>query len=396
MDVKRFLDAVDADFFTGVPDSQLKPLCDCLRERYGTDEQHHIVAANEGNAAALAAGYYLSTGRVPVVYLQNSGLGNIVNPVASLLNEKVYGIPCLFIVGWRGEPGVHDEPQHAFQGEITLTLLNELDIEACVIDRETTEEQVQAQMDAYRVLFAQGKQAAFVVRKGALVYEGTTAYANTYPLSREEAIGCIVDAAETAEESFAATQPGVPNTAQADCIVCTTGKASRELYEVREGRGQSHGCDFLTVGSMGHSSSIALGIALQKNDRRVWCIDGDGAALMHLGAMAVMGASQPKNLIHIVLNNEAHESVGGMPTAMAAKRMDLPGMARACGYLSAVSVDTAQGLKEALAAAKAGRRLAFIEVKCALGARADLGRPKEPPAQNRAALMAHLKNKTPR
>ena len=396
MRVEELLNIAGAEFFTGVPDSQLKPLCDCLRERYGTDAQHHIVAANEGNAAALAAGYYLSTGRVPVVYLQNSGLGNIVNPVASLLNEKVYGIPCLFIVGWRGEPGVHDEPQHAFQGEITLTLLNELDIEACVIDRETTEEQVQAQMDAYRVLFAQGKQAAFVVRKGALVYEGTTAYANTYPLSREEAIGCIVDAAETAEESFAATQPGVPNTAQADCIVCTTGKASRELYEVREGRGQSHGCDFLTVGSMGHSSSIALGIALQKNDRRVWCIDGDGAVLMHLGAMAVMGASQPKNLIHIVLNNEAHESVGGMPTAMAAKRMDLPGMARACGYLSAVSVDTAQGLKEALAAAKAGRRLAFIEVKCALGARADLGRPKEPPAQNRAALMAHLKKETPR
>ncbi len=362
------------EFFAGVPDSQLKALCSFLMDRYGLDPAHHIIAANEGSAAALAAGYHLATGKVPVVYLQNSGLGNIVNPVASLLNEKVYGIPCLFMVGWRGEPGVHDEPQHLFQGEITLSLLEDLDIPAYVIGKDTTEEQVRAKLEEYQGLFRQGKQAAFVVRKGALEYEGTTAYGNPFTLSREEAIGRILTAAGE------------------DPVVSTTGKASRELYELREARGQGHGRDFLTVGSMGHSSSIALGMALQKPERRVWCLDGDGAALMHLGAMALIGANKPANLVHIVLNNEAHESVGGMPTV--AGSLDLPALARACGYPGALSVDTPEGLDGALEAAKAARQLTFLEVKCALGARADLGRPTTTPRENKAAFMAALEGKS--
>ena len=357
------------EFFAGVPDSQLKALCSWLYDRYGVSGRH-VIAANEGNAAALAAGYHLATGKVPVVYLQNSGLGNIVNPVASLLNEKVYGIPCLFIVGWRGEPGIHDEPQHIFQGEITLSLLEDLSIPAYVIDKTTTPEQVNAKLDEYRALFAQGKQAAFVVRKGALEYKGKTAYGNGHPMTREEAIGRILSASGD------------------DPVVSTTGKASREVYELREGRGQGHGYDFLTVGSMGHSSSIALGIALQKKGRRVWCLDGDGGLLMHLGAMALIGANRPGNLVHIVLNNEAHESVGGMPTV--AGRLDLPAIARACGYPSAVSVDSPEGLDRALEAAKAAHQLSFIEVKCALGARDDLGRPTTTPAENKAAFMSAL------
>jgi len=361
------------DFFTGVPDSLLKALCSFLMDKYSLDPVHHIIAANEGNAAALAAGYHLATGKVPVVYLQNSGLGNIVNPAASLLNEKVYGIPCLFIVGWRGEPGVHDEPQHLFQGEITLPLLETLDIPAYVIDKTTTEEQVSAKLEEYRALFAKGKQAAFVVRKGALEYEGKTVYSSRHPMSREEAIGRILSAAGE------------------DPVVSTTGKASREVYELREARGQGHGHDFLTVGSMGHSSSIALGIALQKPGRRVWCLDGDGAALMHLGAMALIGSSKPDNLVHIVLNNEAHESVGGMPTA--AGSLDLPAIARACGYPSAMSVDTPEALDVALAAVKAAEQLTFMEVKCALGARADLGRPTAAPQENKTAFMAALERK---
>lgn len=371
MQAERFAQLLSADFFTGVPDSQLKPLCDFLQDQYGADSRHHIIAANEGNAAALAAGYHLATGKTPVVYLQNSGLGNIVNPVASLLNDKVYGIPCLFIVGWRGEPGVHDEPQHVFQGEITLELLETLDIPAFVIGRDTTEEQVESKLDEYRALFAQGRQAAFVIRKGALTYDGRTARGTPFPLSREEAIGRVARAAGD----------GV--------IVSTTGKASRELFEFRESQGMGHAHDFLTVGSMGHSSSIALGVALQKKDRQVWCLDGDGALLMHMGAMALIGSNRPANLIHVVLNNEAHESVGGMPTV--AGRLDLSGIARACGYPSAVSVDTAEALEEALQAAKAGGQLAFIEVKCALGARADLGRPTTTPRENKAALMALLR-----
>lgn len=355
------------DFFTGVPDSQLKALCSWLYDRYGISDRH-IIAANEGNAAALAAGYHLATGKVPVVYLQNSGLGNIVNPVASLLNEKVYGIPCLFIIGWRGEPGVHDEPQHIFQGEITLELLRDLDIPAFVVDKDTTMEQMNEKLTEYRALFRQGRQTAFVIRKGALEYEGKTVYCNGHSVSREEAIRHILCVSGE------------------DLIVSTTGKASREVYEFRTSHGQGHGHDFLTVGSMGHSSSIALGIVLQKKDQRVWCLDGDGAALMHMGAMALIGANQPANLIHIVLNNEAHESVGGMPTV--AGRLDLPGIARACGYPNAMCVDTPEGLDKALAEARAKRELCFIEVKCAIGARADLGRPVTTPLENKSQFMA--------
>ncbi len=357
------------DFFVGVPDSQLKELCSFLMDRYGLDPAHHIIAANEGNAAALAAGYHLATGKIPAVYLQNSGLGNIVNPVASLLHEKVYGIPCLFIVGWRGEPGVHDEPQHIFQGEITLPLLDTLDIPYFVIDKTTAQEQVAEKLAEYRIWFAQGKQAAFVVRKGALEYSGRTVYRNAHPMSRESAIGQILAAAGD------------------DPVVSTTGKTSREVFEYRAARDQGHGRDFLTVGSMGHSSSIALGLALQKPDRRVWCLDGDGAALMHLGAMAVIGANRPANLIHIVLNNEAHESVGGMPTV--ADRVDLCAVARACGYPCALSVDSPESLERALAKAVAAGQLTFLEVKCALGARSDLGRPTTTPQENKAAFMAH-------
>ncbi len=370
MKIEEFVGLLGADFYTGVPDSQLKSLCNFLMDRYGLDPAHHVIAANEGNAVGLAAGYHLVTGKTPVVYLQNSGLGNIVNPAASLLNEKVYGIPCLFIVGWRGEPGGHDEPQHIFQGEITLPLLDNLDIPAFVMDKATTAEQVRTKLDEYRALFVQGKQAAFVVRKGALEYTGKTIYGNSHHMSREEAIGYILAASGD------------------DPVVSTTGKASREVYELRESRGQGHSRDFLTVGSMGHSSSIALGIALQKKDRRVWCLDGDGAALMHLGAMALIGANRPANLIHIVLNNEAHESVGGLPTV--AGSLDLPAIALACGYPSAEAVDSSEGLDRALAAAKASKQLAFIEVKCALGARDDLGRPTTTPQENKAAFMAAL------
>lgn len=370
MNAESFVNIIGADFYTGVPDSQLKALCAYLYDEYGVSASH-IIAANEGSAVALAAGYHLSTGKTPVVYLQNSGLGNIVNPVASLLNGKVYGIPCLFIVGWRGEPGVHDEPQHLFQGEITLSLLENLDIPAFVIDKAVTDGQVRAKLDEYRELFAQGRQAAFVVRKDGLHYSGKTAYGSRFTLTREEAVRRI-----------AAGSAG-------GAVVCTTGKASRELFDYREAQGTGHAHDFLTVGSMGHTSSIALGIALQKPGRQVWCVDGDGAMLMHMGAMALIGANRPANLIHIVLNNAAHESVGGMPTV--AGQLDLPAIARACGYPSAASVDTAEELSRALAAAKEGHKLAFIEVKCALGAREDLGRPTIAPVENKLSFMEFLR-----
>lgn len=371
MKVEKLVGLIGADFYTGVPDSQLKALCNYLINTYGIDKSHHIIAANEGNCTALAAGYHLATGKVPVVYMQNSGEGNIINPVASLLNDKVYAIPMLFIVGWRGEPGIHDEPQHIYQGEVTVKLLEDMDIEVFVIGKDTSDDEVKTAMERFRGVFAQGKQAAFVIRKGALSYDEKVVYSNSNTMVREEIIRHIAAAAGE------------------DPIVSTTGKASRELFEIREANGQSHKYDFLTVGSMGHSSSIALGIALNKPEQRIWCIDGDGAVLMHMGSMAVLGANAPKNVIHIVINNGAHETVGGMPTVAA--DIDLVAVAKGCGYPNAVSADSFEALDRELEAAKARNELSLIEVKCSIGARDDLGRPTTTALENKQNFMAYLK-----
>ena len=370
MHVESLVEIVGADFYTGVPDSQLKALCDYLMERYGIDPQHHIIAANEGNCVALAAGYHLATGKIPVVYMQNSGEGNIINPVASLMNDKVYAIPCFFIVGWRGEPGVHDEPQHVYQGEVTLKLLEDIDIAHFIISKDTTEDDLAARMTEFEKILATGKQVALVVKKGALEFEGKVKYENGNAMVREEIIRHIVEHTGN------------------DPIVSTTGKASRELFEIREARGEGHERDFLTVGSMGHASSIALGIALQKPDKRIWIIDGDGAALMHMGAMAVIGVNAPCNLIHIIINNGAHESVGGMPTV--AGKIDFTTIAKGCGYPKAIHVDRFDALDEALEAAKTSEVLNLIEVECSIGARADLGRPTTTVQENKRLFIDFL------
>ncbi len=370
MKVEEFIDTLGVDFFTGVPDSQLKALCDYLMDRYGIDSAHHIIGANEGNCVAIAAGYQLATGKVPVVYMQNSGEGNIINPLASLLNEKVYAIPEIFVIGWRGEPGVKDEPQHIYQGEVTLKLLESMGVPYFVMDKETSREQLAAKMTEFSALLSQGKDVAFVIRKGALSYNASIEYKNGNLMKREEIIRHIVQVSRE------------------DPIVSTTGKASRELFEIRESLSQGHGHDFLTVGSMGHSSSIALGIAINKPERKIWCIDGDGAALMHLGALSVIGNCKPQNLIHIVINNGAHESVGGMPTV--ASSLNLKDVALACGYPRAVYVSDFAELDRELVLAKAGKGLTFIEVKCAIGARADLGRPTSSPLENKLSFMDSL------
>lgn len=369
MDAQEFIKELDATFFTGVPDSQLKPLCEYFMNTYGISNEH-MIAANEGSAVALAAGYHLATKKIPLVYMQNSGIGNIVNPVVSLLNEKVYGIPCIFIVGWRGEPGVHDEPQHIFQGEITISLLENIGIHTCVIDADTTIDEFKNIYRELKKFLDKNQSIAFIIRKGALSYSKHILYKNTYFMNREDIIKDIV------------------NTADDDIIVSTTGKASRELFEIREQKGQSHQTDFLTVGSMGHSSSIALEIALQKNEKKVWCVDGDGAALMHMGAMAVIGKNKPQNLIHILINNEAHETVGGMPTA--ADSINFTAIAKACGYSKTVCVDNRQNLLEELSNAKQSNELYFIEVKCSIHSRADLGRPTISALENKINFMNFL------
>ena len=371
MKVEKLVEIIGSDFYTGVPDSQLKALCNYLMDRYGIDPKHHVIAANEGNCTALAAGYHLATGKVPVVYMQNSGEGNIINPVASLLNDKVYAIPVVFIIGWRGEPGIHDEPQHIYQGEVTLKLLEDMDIATFIIGKETSEEELRAKMDAFRTILATGKDVAFVIRQGALTDAPKVEYKNNNLMIREEIIQHIVKASGE------------------DPIVSTTGKASRELFETRVANNQSHKYDFLTVGSMGHSSSIALGVAINKPDTRIWCVDGDGAVLMHMGSMAVLGANKPKNLIHVVINNGAHETVGGMPTV--AGSIDLVGVAKACGYPYAVSVDNFDDLDAELEAVKTRTTLSLIEVKCSIGAREDLGRPTTTALENKQHFMGYLK-----
>lgn len=373
MDVVKLikqLKGMEVTFFTGVPDSRLKPLCNYLMNTYGISN-NHIIAANEGNAVALAAGYHLSTGKIPCVYLQNSGLGNILNPVASLLNHKVYAIPCVFVVGWRGEPEVHDEPQHVFQGEITLKLLEVMDIAYMVMDKNTTETELEVKMIKFKALIDLGKSVAFVVKKGGLSYDVKVEYKNENPTFREDIIRRITKVAKE------------------DIIVSTTGKSSRELFEVREKNGQSHKYDFLTVGSMGHSSSIALGIALNKPSIRVWCIEGDGSALMHMGAMALIGAECPKNYIHVIINNGAHESVGGQPTV--ADKINLGSIALACGYKYSYHATNLNELDLVLSEIEGKQSLIFIEMKAAIGSRDDLGRPTTTPIENKTAFMTYLR-----
>lgn len=370
MKVEKLVEIIGADFYTGIPDSQLKALCNYLMEIYGIDPKHHIIAANEGNCVGLAAGYHLATGKVPVVYMQNSGEGNIINPVASLLNDKVYAIPVVFIVGWRGEPGIHDEPQHIYQGKVTMKLLEDMDISAFVIGKETTEEEVVKAMEEFKTILAAGKDVAFIIRKDALTNASKIKYKNDNTMTREEIIQHIVKISGE------------------DPIVSTTGKASRELFETRVVNSQSHKYDFLTVGSMGHSSSIALGIALNKPEQKIWCIDGDGAVLMHMGAMAVLGANKPQNLIHIIINNSAHETVGGMPTV--AGSIDLVKIALACGYPNAVCVNNFDDLDKELEVARDRKKLSLIEVKCSIGARDNLGRPTISPLENKKNFMEYL------
>ena len=374
MDARVLLNACERAgirFYTGVPDSQLAGLCDTLYAAYGVDGPSHIVAANEGNAIGLCAGHYLATGRPALCYMQNSGLGNAVNPLASLMDGQVYGLPCLLVIGWRGEPGVHDEPQHVKQGQITLVQLDILDIPYFVLSKDTTEEAFAEAFAKTEERLRAGQVAAIVVRKGALTCSEKPDYRNSSTLTREEAVKRIIGLA-----------------GEKDAFISTTGKLSRELFELREARGEGHERDFLTVGSMGHASMIALSVALNQPERRVWCLDGDGAALMHLGAMAVLAKRKPKNMIHVVINNAAHETVGGMPVCEGA--LDASAVARAAGYPQTYRADTAEALADVVRKAMASGELALIEVMCSVGSRADLGRPTTTPQENRDALMRFL------
>ncbi|MDY0290267.1 MAG: phosphonopyruvate decarboxylase [Sphaerochaeta sp.] len=354
-------------FFTGVPDSLLKSLCAYITD--SVDREHHIIAANEGNAVALGCGAYLASGRIPLVYMQNSGQGNAVNPLLSLADEDVYQIPVLLVIGWRGGPGVADEPQHKKQGKVTLSLLEAMGIPYQVLSGDGVEAKGQI-AEAYAVMEKNLCPYALIVRKN--LFAEYTLKNGTQPsgtMSREEAIDCIVSKASASS-----------------IFVSTTGMASRELYEIREKNAQPHESDFLTVGSMGHTSQIALGIALVRKDRKVYCLDGDGATLMHLGGMAIIGSQKPRNYCHIILNNGSHDSVGGQPTV--ARDVDLVKTALALGYDSAVQVSTKEELAAVLEEKDSGLRC--IEVLVKRGNRKNLGRPKSTPSENKHAFMRYI------
>jgi phosphonopyruvate decarboxylase len=367
---QEFVEALErygTDFFCGVPDSLLKNLCAYITDT--VDAEHHIITANEGNAVALAAGHHLATGSIPFVYMQNSGQGNAINPLLSLVDEDVYQIPMLLCVGWRGEPGIKDEPQHLKQGKVTLSIFEAVGIPYQTLSTEPAEVAVQLS-DAYVYMQENSAPYALVIRKGVFA---------PYELKQKT----IVDGAFTREQALEIVVDHLPPDA---IVVSTTGMVSRELYEIREKREEGHHKDFLTVGSMGHASQIALGVALAKKERPVVCIDGDGAALMHLGGAAIIANAKPKRFLHIILNNGAHDSVGGQPTV--GRSVDLVGTLLSLGYAKAVQAKTQDELIEALSVPVAGPYC--IEVLVKKGNRPDLGRPKSTPVENKHAFMRYM------
>lgn len=369
---KFFIEALrekGIDCFAGVPDSLLKNICAYITDHF--DAAHNIIAANEGAAVGLAAGHYLATGQPACVYMQNSGEGNIINPLASLTDQEVYNIPVLLLIGWRGRPGVHDEPQHVKQGKVTTGLLNVMGVNYEVLSKE--EDKAAKQIEKAAKALANKEVFALVIEKDTFEdYKLQNVEVNDLTMSREEAIQTV--AAALGEK---------------DCIVSTTGMISRELFEYRAAMNQSHERDFLTVGSMGHASQIALGIAMAKTDRKAWCFDGDGAAIMHMGSMAIVANKAPKNYVHVVFNNGAHDSVGGQPTV--GLKIDLPAVAKAVGYKTTYSVETKEYLAELLNKINSIEGPVLLEVKVKKGNRKDLGRPTTTPIQNKDALMSFLK-----
>ncbi len=366
-----FLKSNGIVFYAGVPDSLMKEFCTCVNEV--VPHGLHVITANEGGAVALAAGRHLATGETAVVYMQNSGLGNSINPLLSLADEEVYSIPMLVFIGWRGEPGKHDEPQHMKQGRVMEGMLKAMDLSYSVLEDNMEDAEVTL---TKAIEFIRERSCPFIV----IVKDGTfgkfdksAGGTKEYMLSREEAIGIILQ-----------------SVSRDDIIVSTTGKASREVFEYRKHNGHGHEQDFLTVGSMGHSIMIALGIAMSKPDRKVVVIDGDGSALMHMGSLAITGTRAPGNLLHILLNNGAHESVGGQPTA--AFSVDLPKIATACGYGLSMRAVNAEELAAALEIARDAHGPVFIETRLDLRSRKDLGRPDKTPVENKKAFMNFILN----
>lgn len=361
---------MNIETIVGVPDSTLKCMCSQLEYDYKKNFDNHYVTANEGNAIGIAVGEFLATGKPACVYMQNSGLGNIVNPLTSLAHKDVYGIPMLLIVGWRGAPGTIDEPQHKYMGKITEKILNDLDIAYSIIDSETSDEDLDRYFAQAMEAFKHNSQYALVIKPNSLLGEIHDTINHNF-MKREYAIKQIVNHLQTT-----------------DLVVSTTGKISRELYEACNEKFGHHDNIFMAVGGMGHASMIAYQIAKRQPDRRIFCLDGDGAALMHLGAMAFIGQNPLKNLCHICLNNGAHESVGGMKTGTP--ELQFSKLADSMGYVNVHIIECEEALDNVLDCIRQSNELTFLEINVALGSRDDLGRPSESAEANKHSFMQNV------
>lgn len=363
----KALEENDVKFHTGVPDSLLANYTNYLSK---LKKNSHLIAANEGNAIGIAIGHYLSTNKIAAVYMQNSGLGNSINPLISLADNKIYSIPMLLLVGWRGEPGIIDEPQHIKQGEKTLSQLDLLDIPYWLINKNSEYKKIIK--TACQTSTAQKKPVALVFHKNAFKYEGEIEnYDNKFSLIREEALEIIV------------------NSIGQSLLISTTGKISREIYEIRKKRKES--CeDFLTVGGMGHASSIALGVALNTK-LNVVCVDGDGSMIMHLGSLTTIASTEIKNFFHILINNESHESVGGQPTA--ANIIDFKKLCLSVGYKKYSLAKNKKELVKSINDLKKYDGPKILEVQVSKYSRENLGRPKESPEENKAFFIRKVLEK---
>ncbi|KAM7449859.1 hypothetical protein ABFA07_002238 [Porites harrisoni] len=358
------------DYFCGVPDSLLKDFCAYVTAV--TPKSRHVITSNEGQAVALAAGYHMATGKAGVVYLQNSGLGNIVNPLMSLAVPNVYSIPMLLLVGWRGEPGKRDEPQHMIQGQATPGILASCGIPFQVLP-DYQEGAEQALYVARKHMETSKGPYCLLVRRQNFIPYKLEKEPDLYPLNREGALQVIVDSLK-----------------DRDVVVGTTGMLSRELFEYRVAKGHGHEKDFLTVGSMGHASAIALGIAQFKPKRQIFCIDGDGAVIMHMGALATIGQSEVPNFKHILINNGCHDSVGGQPTVGFSQTFDFLEIGKACGYRSVLAAEQPEEITEAIELMRSLEGPVLLEIKTNKGGRKDLGRPTRSPIQNKKDFMHFL------
>ncbi len=369
----KYLKDIGVEFISGVPDTLLNEFCLSIEENWPKNK--HIIAANEGNAAALACGYHLSTGSVPLVYMQNSGMGNTLNPLLSLSNKDVYGVPMVLLIGWRGDPNEKDHLQHKKQGELTPILLDELDIPYKILE-DNEEDVLEATNWAINKAKLINSPVALIAKKN--VFENgqkadLSKEESTFEMFREDVIENLLDY--------------LPK----DTIyVASTGRATRELYFLRKHRGESHENDFLNIGAMGHSSSIAAGIAISQKERLVVCLDGDCAAIMHMGAFAIQGNLEVTNLLHVVMNNGIHESVGGQESV--GFQINLTQVAESTGYSTIQKpVQSASDFTDSVNLLLSKKKPSFIEVHIKKGMRSKL-----PPLDIIPSDLKHIgfKNKT--